>query len=193
MAKAAGQMIVDHADGLHVGIENGAAQKPEAQLFHLAGDGIGERRVGGHFPNGFPVVDERTPVGEAPDPVAESAVARRRFQKDPGVVYRAFDFAAVADDACILHEPLHIAFGKTRHLLRGEIGETAPVAFPPVQDGVPGKPRLGRLQNEKLEMRAIVEAGHAPFPVVIVPHQLRTAFGPAAAGFAVLFHGRLLF
>jgi hypothetical protein len=47
VAMAADQMVVDHADGLHEGVDDGGAAEAEAPRLEVLRDGFGERRGGG--------------------------------------------------------------------------------------------------------------------------------------------------
>ena len=46
---AIGQMIINHASGLHVGVANSGAEKFEAASFHVLADGVGYGRARGYF------------------------------------------------------------------------------------------------------------------------------------------------
>ena len=66
-------MIIDHADRLHVGVDDGGADEIESALFQVLADGFGERGEGWDFAEVFPVVDDGGVVDPAPEVVVERA------------------------------------------------------------------------------------------------------------------------
>lgn len=47
VARTIEEMIVDHAGGLHVGVDNGRADETETAPLQIAAEGFGERRDAG--------------------------------------------------------------------------------------------------------------------------------------------------
>src|SRR5258706_14223518 len=91
-------------------------------------------------------------------------------QECPRVLHRGGDLHAVADDPWICGELGDPSRGVSRDLLWIEVTESATVAVALVEDDRPIESSLRGLQNQELEMRAIVVRRHAPFPIVILEH-----------------------
>jgi len=66
-------VIVHHADGLHVGVYDGAADKFEAALLEIFAECVGFLRRGGYLLHGLPHVADWTAVDEAPNVFVERA------------------------------------------------------------------------------------------------------------------------
>src|SRR6185437_14246929 len=64
------RMVVDHPDGLKVGIDDRRADEAEAPLFEVARDPVAQLGAGGYLAARPPAVDDRA----AADPVPEIAV-----------------------------------------------------------------------------------------------------------------------
>ena len=79
--EAAGQMVVDHPDCLHKGVNDGRTDKFEAHLLQITADPVGERRGGGHLLQSVPMADDRRVVHVSPDHPVETAVLPNGFQK----------------------------------------------------------------------------------------------------------------
>src|SRR6516162_2599603 len=69
VAMAGNQMIVDHADGLHEGIDNGRPNELEAALGQLLRHRARNGGLGWNLPDGFEAVDLRLPAEEIPQQV----------------------------------------------------------------------------------------------------------------------------
>jgi hypothetical protein len=77
------------------------------------------------------------------------------------------DLPAMAHDARITQQALHVALRHALDPARIEAGESPPVSRALAEDGRPAEPRLGAFQDEQLEEPAVVVQGHAPLAVVI--------------------------
>ena len=66
-------MIIDHADRLHVGVDDGGADEIEPAFFQVLADGFSERGEGGDFAEVFSVIDDGGVVDPAPEVVVERA------------------------------------------------------------------------------------------------------------------------
>src|SRR6266404_5396550 len=106
--------------------------------------------------------------------IDSAAGGRRRIasntRRSCRVLPRGGDLDAVADDPWIGGELVYPSRGVSRDLLWIEVTESAAVAVALVEDDRPIESRLRGLQNQELEMRAIVVRRHAPFPIVILEH-----------------------
>ncbi len=160
-------MVVDHADRLHEGIDDGRPDEFEAVAEKFLGHrprfiGFGRRpRAAAEF-----VVD-RLAADVRPKHVGKSRPAFHDLEPCARRADRAFDLGAVAHDAGVLHQPLDLLRRVARDLLRLEIVEGAAEIFALAQDGDPRQPGLEAVEHELLEQRAVVPFRHAPFLVVI--------------------------
>src|SRR5712692_11020672 len=166
-SKTNGQMIVDHSDRLHGGVHNGRADETEAANFQVLADRVRYRRTGRHLLHASPEILQRTPVHEAPQIGVERAEFPPDFEKGAGVSHRRFDLEAVAHDAGIGHQSLHVARPETRDLCRVEPDEGPAVVVALVEDRRPGEARLRAFEDQDLEEAPIVVDRHSPFLVVI--------------------------
>src|SRR5467141_3890889 len=55
-SKTSGQMVVDHSDGLHVGVHDSRADETEAAKLQVLADRVGQRRAGRHLLHASPEV-----------------------------------------------------------------------------------------------------------------------------------------
>ena len=78
-------VVVDHADGLHEGIADRGADKPEAALFQLLAHCFRSRGFGRDIRQAFPVVAYRFVVDELPDIRIETAEFRLNLEKCLGI------------------------------------------------------------------------------------------------------------
>ena len=102
-------VVVDHADGLHEGIADSGADKPEAALFQFLAQGFRIRGFGGDIRQAFPVVAYRFVVDELPDIRIETAELRLNLEKYFGIGNSRLDFEPVADDALILEQLTYLS------------------------------------------------------------------------------------
>src|SRR3984957_12276690 len=91
MAVAGDQMIIDHADRLHEGVDDGRPAEFEAALRQLLGDrarGCGLRR---HLAGGFVVVDLWLAVDEVPQQLRKTRPLVHDVEPGPRRAHGAFD------------------------------------------------------------------------------------------------------
>ena len=86
---------------------------------------------------------------------------------------------AVADDARVGQQSVASASAHRRPGVRGRSPRRRAIAIAPAKDGDPGEPRLGALQAEQLEERAVIGDRHAPLGVVVRQVE-RVRLAPAA-------------
>ena len=125
-------------------------------------------------------VDARPAAHERPDEGVERAELLLDLEERPGVADRRGDLGAVPDDPAVGEKLLDPRRGEARHLVRIEAGEGAPVPFAPLKNRPPRQPRLRPLQDQELEVAAVVVHGHAPLRVVVRLHQRIGGSQPAA-------------
>src|SRR5438105_14767332 len=92
-------MIVDHADGLHKRITNGAADKLEAAFLQVLANGVGFGSLVGHFLDGLPSVLLGFLADKVPNVSIKSAELALNRQKRSGVLYGGIDLECVSNDA----------------------------------------------------------------------------------------------
>ncbi len=112
-------------------------------------------------------IDDRRAVDEAPEPVAEGALALAQLEKGPRVADGGVDLGPVAHDAGIGQQSFPFPVAEARDGVRIEVCERAPVGVALAQDRQPGQPRLRSLEDQHLEQVALVARGHAPLVVVV--------------------------
>src|SRR5260370_1355118 len=66
IAEAAGQVIVDHADRLHVRIDDRRADEAEPSALQIPAERVRFRRGGRDLPHHLPAIPLRTPADELP-------------------------------------------------------------------------------------------------------------------------------
>jgi hypothetical protein len=79
--EAGDEMVVDHADGLHVGITDRRADKFEATLEQIFAHRVGDFRPRRKFLHAFPAIDDWFAVHELPEIFVESAEFFAHFQE----------------------------------------------------------------------------------------------------------------
>ena len=104
-----------------------------------------------------------------------------------GVGDRGVDLAAVAHDAGVGHQPLHVVVPEGRDGVGVEAREGGAEVVALVEDREPRETRLERLERQPLEVGGLPGDPHAPLGVV-VGHVHRVAGAPRAAGHAVVAH-----
>src|SRR5260370_21447275 len=177
MAKAGHQMVVDHAGGLHEGIDDGRADEFESargQFFRYLDR---QRRRRRHAGRGLEVIDLRPAVDEIPQEFREARAVLHDLQIAVRAGDRALDLGAVADDAGVVHQRMQLFGVVARDLFRDEIVEGAAKVVALAQDRDPRQPGLKTVEDELFVQRAVIIFRHAPFGVVI-GHIERIFAGP---------------
>ena len=72
-------MIIHHPNGLHIGIDDGAADKPESAPLQVFRERVALRRVGRDLTEALPAVDE----GAAPDKLPDIGIERADLSVAP--------------------------------------------------------------------------------------------------------------
>jgi hypothetical protein len=99
MPEAGGAVIIDHADGLHEGIDNGASDKFESPLFQIPTHGVGFLAGGWQNGIGCPAVNDRFAIYEGPKMITEAAEFLHDFQIRLGIGDGGFDLQSISNDA----------------------------------------------------------------------------------------------
>ena len=186
---AGGDVVIDHADGLHEGIADRRSDEGEAAPLEILAHGAGNLRLRRHLAHRLEAVLLRLVPDEAPDILGKTPELLLHFQEDLRVPDRPLDLEPVADDAGVDEQTLDLLRPEAGDLRRIEATEdlAIAVAFPQHRD--PCEPRLGALQNQELEERAVVPERHPPLLVVIglVEGIVRSPVAALLVGFG---HGR---
>lgn len=95
------QMIVHHADRLHVRITNGGTDKFETISQQIPTQRVGNFRARRNFFHAFSPVDHRSAIDEPPQIGIEAAEFLAHFQERHRVLDGGVDFQPVANDAGI--------------------------------------------------------------------------------------------
>src|SRR5262245_24214287 len=164
---AADHVVVDHAGGLHEGIDDARPDEFESAPRQLLRHRARNRRFRRHLGCRTETIDLRLAVDEVPDQPREAGALLHRVEIGARGEDRALDLHAVAHDAGILHQLLDLFRRVARDFRRLEAVEGAAEILALAQDGDPGEPGLEAVENELLVERAVVVFRHAPFLVVI--------------------------
>src|SRR6185503_90419 len=186
VAKAADEVVVDESRRLHVRVNDRRADELEAAAFEILRERVGLLAGRRHVALLAPAIHDRLVADEAPNVTVERAELFLDLEEAARIRDGCSDLLAVADDTCILHQLFDRARREPRDLHRIELRERAPVAFTLAQDRPPAQARLRGLEDEELEVHAIVSHGHAPFLVVIAHVGGVDALAPRAPHDALL-------
>ena len=152
-------MIVHHARGLHEGVTDGRADKPETAFFQVAAHRIRLGRRRWNFADAAPLILERLAVHEPPDVTIEAAEFLLDREERPGVGNNGFDLEPVAHDPGLVEQRGRLLSPEPCDLRRVETGEHGPVVLALAKDGVPAQSRLCAFEREELEPPAIIALG----------------------------------
>src|SRR5512138_2763631 len=126
-------VVVDEAHGLHEGVGRGGADEAPALLLQVL-----RQRDRGRRGRGRLRLAERLRIRlVAPHEGGERAFAFGQLAGAPCVVDDGLDLAAVAHDARVLQQALHVALGEARHALDVEAVEGGAEVFALGEDGAP--------------------------------------------------------
>lgn len=172
-------MVVDHADGLHVGVADGGAEEFEPPFFHVFTDRIGDGRTGKNFRG---VVDDGLPVRhKAIEIVAEGAEFFLYGEEELGGADGGADLQPVADDAFVVEEPVIVGLVECGHFICVEVGKSFFIVVAATKDSDPAQPRLRRFEDQEFEEFFFIVGFFSPFFVVVLDVKFVVA-GPVASG-----------
>src|SRR5450631_2988061 len=177
MAKAGHQMVIDHAGGLHEGIDDGRADKFESARRQFLGYLGRQWRRCRHAGGGLEVVDLRPAVDEIPQEFREAGAVFHDLEIALRARDRTLDLGAVADDAGVVHQRVKLFRVVARDLFRDEIVEGTAKVVALAQNRDPRQPGLKAVEDELFVQRAVIIFRHAPLGVVI-GHVKRIFAGP---------------
>src|SRR5271155_826881 len=167
VAVAGDEVVVDHADRLHEGVDDRRAAELEATRSELFRHGARCRGFRRNLTRGLIAVHLRLAINEIPQQLREARSLCRDFKPGARREHRALDLGAVAHDAGVLHQPFDFFWRVTRDFRRREIVEGAAKILALAQNGDPRQAGLKAVEHQFFVESAVVIFGHAPFFVMI--------------------------
>lgn len=143
VAEAADGVFVGQSRSLHEGVCGGGPDEVEAVRFEAAAECVGYLGVGGDGLGGEVPWLQRCVVGERPDVSVKVGNGTAQGDQRAGIGEDRGDLSAVADDAGILEQAVHLILGPGGDLVGVEVGEGAAVTVAAGQDGGPAQSCLG--------------------------------------------------
>src|SRR6202521_2240165 len=117
------EVIVHHADRLHVRINDGRTDEAESPLFEILAKRVRFTRGSWNLPHCLPPVEFGSSIDEPPAISVKTSQLSLNCKKRTRVAYRGFDFHPVSNDCRIQCELLDSVLGISRHFLRIELAE----------------------------------------------------------------------
>src|SRR5205085_4440377 len=130
VARAGDEVVVDHASGLHQGIANCRTDELESAPQQIAAHRIGFRGARGHIGQAPPAILLRFAADKTPQVSVETAEFFAHNEEGLRVLDRGRDLQAVAHDAGISEQPLHVARAVAGDRLRAESIERFSIVLP---------------------------------------------------------------
>ena len=115
------QVIIHHANRLHIGIADRRADERKATLLECTTHGIGFGGCGGELRQGLELILNGLTLNEGPDIAIEGTELVLDIQESPRIFHRGMQFEPVADKAGIAHE----LFNARRGIARDALGVEA--------------------------------------------------------------------
>src|SRR6476620_11797324 len=144
-------MIVNHADRLHVCVDDCRSDKAEAAALEIADECV---RFGGRCGNlsqRFPPILPRPAIDELPAVRVETSEFFLHGQKRSRILHRGGNLQPVSDDPWLGGQLVNPSRRISRDLRWFELTECAAVALALVEDDRPAESRLRGFENEALE------------------------------------------
>src|SRR6266403_4698285 len=174
------EVIVYHADRLHVGIHDRRPHETESAMLKVLAERVGYERSRRNLSHDLPSVELWPSVNEAPAIGVEASELFLDFEKGARVAHGGLDLHAVANDLGIQCELLDSSNGKSRDFLRIKPLESAPITLPLLQHQRPAQPSLCTFEHEKLEVPAVIVDRDTPFEIMVLEHQRIIDIDPRA-------------
>ncbi len=122
-AEAAHDVVIDHADGLHVCVDDGGPDESEATALQVGAEGVGVVRRRRDVREPSAAILSRPPVDETPSVGRETPELVLHAQEGAGVPDRGFDLDPVSNDPRVAQQLLHFAGIEARDTLGIEAGK----------------------------------------------------------------------
>src|SRR5207247_7738733 len=167
LAETTHDVVIDHADGLHVRVDDGGTDESEATAYQVLTEGVGLVGLRWDVLDRSRAILSRAPVDETPLISGETPELVLHAQEGAGVLDRGFNLEPVSNDARVSEELLHLAGIEARDALGIEAGKGLAVGFPPPQDRDPAQAGLGTFEYQELEQFLVVMNRDAPLLVVV--------------------------
>src|SRR6266404_1785041 len=165
------EVIVHHANRLHVRIDDGRTNEAESPMFEVLAKRV--RFTGGsrNLSHCLPPVLFGSSIDEPPAISVKTSELFLNCEKRPRVTYRSFDFHPVSNDRRIQCELLDPVLGVPRHFLGIEFAEDAAIPLPFFEHDRPTEPSLRRFEHKELKVFSVIVNWHAPLTIVILDHK----------------------
>src|ERR1700687_1565822 len=136
------EVIVHHADRLHVRINDGRTNETEPPLFEILAKRV--RFTGGsrNLQHRLPAVEFGSSIDEPPAIGIKTSQLFLNCEERPGVAYRSFDFHPVPNDRRIQCELLDSFLVISRPFVRIDLAEGTAIPFPLFEHDRPTEPSL---------------------------------------------------
>src|SRR5216683_4683422 len=177
--KAADDVVVDHANGLHECIADGRPYEVKSALDQVTAQHSGLLRLSRDLLEPSPSVLDGFAAHELPHVAGEAATLALNDKEGAGIGDRGLDLGAIAYNAVVLHQALNICFRELRQLGGIEARKHSAVGLALSENGEPAQTRLRSLEDQKLEKPTIVVLGHTPLLIVVA--DIQRIPSPAAA------------
>ena len=175
-------MIIDHSNGLHMGVKHGRTQELESPFLQIFRPKDRFRALSGVIIQAFKPVDPGLSGDPGPHVAGKVPKFPADLEESLGVMDGGEYFGPVTDDALILQQPADLAGPETGDFLEIKPGKILAEILAFIQNRPPGKTRLERFQNQELENFPVVMDRNAPFLVMVPEHKGIVLARPGTTG-----------
>ena len=181
VSKTVRSVVVDHAGGLHVGINDRGPDKTETAPLEVFRNSLRQCCFRGQLFEGLPGILQWFTVHEIPYVFVEGSEFFPDPQKSPSIVDCGIGLEGVADDSGIVEQLPDSVIAILGDVVVVELVEGVAESVPLFQDSDPAQARLHSLQDESFEQLLIDVQRHAPFLVMVFLTE-RMVAGPNTSG-----------
>src|SRR5882672_9625842 len=142
IAEAIDEVVVHHANHLHVRIDDRRTNETESSTLEVLAECIRLRRSRRNLPHRLPSIELGTSLDKSPAIGIETPELLLDLEKCARVAHRGFDLHPVANDLRIRSKVLNLFLGVARDFLRIEFVERAAITFPLLQHDRPAQSGL---------------------------------------------------
>src|SRR5579862_3375301 len=171
ISEAVDSVVVDHADSLHMCVNDRGADESESPRFEILAQRVGLVGSRRNLPPALPAVQLRASTDEPPAIAIEAPEFLLNREKRLRVAYHGLDLQPIANDCRIQRELLDPSCPIPRYLGRVERAECPAITLPFFQYDRPTETRLGALEHQEFKVLSIIVDRYTPFFVVISNHQ----------------------